>query len=186
LSDVTTRSAIEANMIWALIVVGILIGLILLVLLIGLALPKAHSASVAARYSQKPEAVFEAVSNWREYPTWRKDLKGVKERRGEPGQATWTELSKFGEVPLEIAESDPPRKLVAKIASDKLAFGGKWTYLIEPSESGCTLTITEDGEVYNPFFRIGARYILGYTATMKQFHQALSARFGQACEIASR
>src|SRR5438128_1401906 len=120
-------------MFWAF---GFIIAFALLVAIVvpvGMRIPRAHSASVSARYQQSPEAVFEAISNWREYPKWRKELRFVRERAGEAGRVSWSEVGRQGDMPLEVVESDPPRKLVVKIASDKLAFGGSWTYQIEPN-----------------------------------------------------
>ena len=34
-------------------------------------------------------------------------------------------------------------------------------------------TITENGEVYNPIFRFLSRYVMGYTATMDRYLQAV-------------
>jgi hypothetical protein len=96
----------------------------------------------------------------------------------------------MGEMPLEVIESDPPRKLVGKIADPqrKLPFGGTWTYVIEPSGdgNGCTLTITEDGEIYPPPFRVMAKYVFGYTSTMESYLKALSNKFGQDVEFVKR
>jgi len=169
-------------MFWASIIIGSIVVVIVLVVVIGLALPKVHSASVTARYKQPPEEIFEAISDWRGFPKWRGDLKSVKERAGEAGRVSWIEIGRMGEMPLEVLESDPPRKLVCRIASNKLPFGGTWTYQIEPTADGCTLAITEDGEVYNPIFRFMARFFFGYAATLRAYHAALSRKFAQACE----
>jgi hypothetical protein len=144
-------------------------------------LPRRHSASRTSQFRQKPEDVFEAIRNWRDFPSWRPELTDVRQRQGESGRESWVEVSKMGEMALEIVESDPPRKLVGKIADPhrKLPFGGTWTYLIEPAADGCTLTITEDGEIYPPLFRFMARFIFGYTRTMEQYMKALGRKFSE-------
>jgi hypothetical protein len=43
---------------------------------------------------------------------------------------------------------------------------------------GSLLTITEHGEIYNPLFRSISRYLLGYTATIDNYLQALHAKLG--------
>jgi hypothetical protein len=40
------------------------------------------------------------------------------------------------------------------------------------------VTITERGVVYNPIFRFVSRFLMGYTATMKTYLNALARRFG--------
>ena len=54
-----------------------------------------------------------------------------------------------------------------------MPFGGTWTYRLEPTASGTRLTITEDGEIYNPTFRFVARFVLGYEGTMTRYLDAL-------------
>jgi hypothetical protein len=72
-----------------------------------------------------------------------------------------------------------PSLLVARIADPSLPFGGTWTYRISPAAGGSELSITEDGEVYNPIFRFMARFVFGYTATMDAFIKHVQARFGE-------
>jgi hypothetical protein len=75
------------------------------------------------------------------------------------------------------ARSEPPRLLVARIADPDLPFGGTWTYDIAPAGGGSRVTITEDGEIYNPLFRFVARFILGYEGTIASYLAALEKRF---------
>ncbi len=44
--------------------------------------------------------------------------------------------------------------------------------------TGTRLTITENGEVYNPIFRFMSRFVFGHTATMDQFLSDLKKRVG--------
>jgi hypothetical protein len=37
---------------------------------------------------------------------------------------------------------------------------------LQPQSQGCLLTITEEGEIYNPVFRFVSRFVIGYTATI--------------------
>ncbi|PYP70520.1 MAG: hypothetical protein DMD41_14750, partial [Gemmatimonadetes bacterium] len=84
---------------------------------------------------------------------------------------------------LETIAAVPPRRLVRRIADPKLPFGGTWTWEITAAPGGSTLTITEDGEIYNPIFRFVARFILGYTGTMESYLKALAARLGEQVVI---
>jgi hypothetical protein len=68
--------------------------------------------------------------------------------------------------------------LITKIADPKLPFGGTWTYDIAPAGDSCTLTITENGEVYNPLFRFVSRFIIGQSTTMDGYIKALDAKLG--------
>jgi hypothetical protein len=77
---------------------------------------------------------------------------------------------------LEVTELDPPRRMVTRIADEGLPFGGTWTYELELAAGWTCVTLTEDGEIYNPFFRFVARFILGYDATMRTYLDGLEAR----------
>jgi hypothetical protein len=68
--------------------------------------------------------------------------------------------------------------MVTRIADSKLPFGGTWAYEIVPASNSCTLTITEDGEVYNPLFRFVSRFVIGHTATLDGYLKALSTKLG--------
>ena len=48
---------------WVLIVLGVIVGLILLIGLVGMLIPKAHVASRKARFNQTPETVWDAITD---------------------------------------------------------------------------------------------------------------------------
>ncbi|HSR42141.1 MAG TPA: SRPBCC family protein, partial [Longimicrobiales bacterium] len=84
-----------------------------------------------------------------------------------------------GTMTIETVEAEVPTRLVTRIADEDLPFGGTWTYELEPTGDGRTrVTITEDGEVYNPVFRFMARFVFGHTATMDTYLDGLEARMG--------
>jgi len=77
---------------------------------------------------------------------------------------------------MAVERMEPPRVLVARIADPKLPFGGTWTYEITPDAGGSRLTITENGEIYNPLFRFMARFIFGYEGTIQSYLSSLEKR----------
>ena len=175
---------------WLLIILAVVVAIVVIVYVIGALMPVQHSATRAARFKQKPETIFAAITDWRAFPAWRPELKEVRERQGGDGRASWLELSRDGEIAMEVIESDPPRKLVGRIADPerKLPFGGTWTYVVEPSSdgAGCTLSITEDGEVYPPPFRFMSKYVFGHTATMEKYLTNLGRKFGEEVQSVER
>jgi hypothetical protein len=76
----------------------------------------------------------------------------------------------------QIVEQVPPRRLVTRVADPDLPYGGTWTFELDPQPAGTRLTITERGEIYNPIFRVFARFVFGYAATMERYLDALEAR----------
>jgi Uncharacterized conserved protein len=160
-----------------LMVAGALAGLVVIMWIVGALLPAEHTATRMARYAQPPEAVWEAITNSSAMTAWRSGLEEVRPLPS--GKAGWLEVSDFGELPLEIVEQDPPRRLVTRIADDSLPFGGTWTYVITPAEGGATLRITEDGVVRSAFFRFMARFVFGHTATIETYLTDLGKKFGE-------
>ena len=74
-----------------------------------------------------------------------------------------------GTIAFEAQESEPPRRLVTRITDKTLPFGGAWTFTLQPVDGGTKLTITENGEVYNPLFRVMSRFVFGHTATIDRY-----------------
>lgn len=169
-------------MVWKIlfIVIGVLVAIPLLVALIGMMLPQKHQASRSVRFVRTPpQKIFETITNWRDFPTWRSGVNAVEERKAQNGNDSWIEHSKQGTLPFEVTEKDPPHTLVTHIADPKLPFGGSWTWKIEPDGGGCRVTVTEDGEIYNPIFRTVARFVFGYTATMEAYLKDLGQKLGE-------
>lgn len=129
-----------------LIVLAAVVALVVLVTIIGAMLPKAHTATRSAVVAQSPEAVYAFA------------------------------LAKARDPQYEIVEDQPRRRLVTRIADKSLPYGGSWTIDLAPEASGTRVTITENGEVYDPLFRFLSRYVFGHTATMDAYLKELAAK----------
>jgi hypothetical protein len=153
---------------WIGFVVLILGGAVVVMALVGTSLPVKHTATRSDTFKAAPQQVWDVISG---PPTWRPEVTHYEELPARDGHRMWIEYGKAdSKMTYEVVESDPPQKLVTRIADANLPFGGTWTYEITPaSDGGATLTITENGEVYNPIFRFMSRYVMGYTATMDRY-----------------
>jgi len=151
----------------------------LLLLSIGLLTPKQHIVTKTLKTKQKPETVWQAINDFQSQPTWRGELEKVEKMPDRNGKEMWKEVYKNGDMmPLETVESTPPHKLVRKIADPKLPFSGVWEMEIRPESDGSTLTITERGEVPNPFFRGVVKVFFGYEHTIIHYETELAKKFG--------
>jgi hypothetical protein len=163
---------------WILTVGGVLVGLILLITLVGLALPREHRASSHIRLRQPPESVFAVIRDVGAIPTWWPSVKRVSRRDDPQGREIWDETMEDGfEMGLEVATAEPPRLLKTLIVGDA-PFGGSWTTKIEAVPIGSTITVTEHGWVSNPIFRVISR-LMGHHRTMDDYLKALGSRFGE-------
>ena len=166
---------------WVYWIGGAIVGLVAVVAAIGAMLPRGHRATRAARYRQKPEAIYFTLAG----PVdWRSDVKGFGNLPDRDGRKQWWEQDSHGhKVTYELLEDVMPSRRVTRIADKSLPFGGTWTIEIAPAAEGSVVRITEDGEVYNVIFRFMARFIFGYTATIEGYLRDLGHRFGELTVI---
>jgi len=134
-----------------LIIVGGLVLLIVIVAAIGATLTRTHTASRTLRVRRPPQEAWTAI----------------------------TQAMTTSDVPVDIVENDPPRKLVSKVKETEKMFGGTWTVAVAPLENGSTVTITEDGWVANPIFRFVSRFVIGHHATMDGMLKSVAKNFGE-------
>lgn len=164
---------------WVLGIAGLLVALVLIVCIIGYVLPKSHVASASARFAAPPDSIWSSLTDVAAFPKWRPGVVRVELLPDETGQPGWREVGKHDAVTYRVVESARPRRLVTRIADQNLPYGGSWTYALTPDGSGTRLTITENGEVYNPIFRFVSRFIMGHTSMMEGVLRALGTRHGE-------
>jgi len=140
---------------WLLLIVVVLVVLVAAIAFIGATLPRDHVASRSLALRRPAEEVWAAIM-----------------------QATAA-----SGVPVDVVESDPPRRQVTRVKDTEKNFGGTWTITVTPSPTGSTLTITEDGWVSNPVFRFVSRYVMGHHATMDGMLKAVAKKFGEQPEL---
>lgn len=171
-------------MIWILAPVAVLVSLLLIVLAVGLSIPRRHVASRTLKTNQPPQVVWAALTDYEGQPAWRKDLKKVERLPDKNGHEVWREVYEDGSpLTMETAEAVAPERLVRIIADEGGPFSGRWEYDIKPEGAGSRLTITERGEVPNPLFRFVSRFMIGHTYFMEKFQKDLAAKFGEAAQI---
>lgn len=161
---------------WLLWIVAVVAVVAVLVVTVGYSLPKAHSVSRTTTLPLPPDAVYALLLDVDQYRTWRPAVNALQRNADRDGRPAWTEEASGMTIPLYFERLERPSLLVARIADPSLPFGGTWTYRIVPAAAGSQVTITEDGEVYNPFFRFMSRFVFGHAATIEEFVKNLEAR----------
>jgi hypothetical protein len=165
-----------------LLSLGCLALAILLIVAVGLLLPRDHVATRHASYHQSPTALYDAVRDIAKLTEWRTGLKSAEPLPPENGRARYREVSGHGPVTYRILEDKPAERLVLEIANDDLPYGGTWTFEFARSNDGATLRITERGFVKSPLFRFLARFVFGHTSTMEQYLRDLGRKFQDPVE----
>jgi uncharacterized protein YndB with AHSA1/START domain len=163
---------------WVVIALGVLIALVMLVVLIGWALPVKHHVTREATYAASPAQLFALITDVEAFPLWRPKVKSVHRDTSAQGRTRFRETGSDGTILFEVDREVPDQQLITRIADPKLPFGGTWTFDILPADAGrTTLRITEDGEVYSPVFRFVSRFVLGHHATIEVYLRDVAKRF---------
>ena len=165
---------------WAGSILGILVFVMLVIIAVGTTLPINHMATCAAKIAAPQHAVWRAISDPVDV-AWRSDITGSAVVQLTPS-LRWRETDRYGHSILyERVSTEPEHHLVNRIADPSLPFGGTWTYDVIPAPAirGTTVSIVENGEIYNPVFRFLSRFFIGYTQTMRQHLVDLGKDFGQ-------
>lgn len=171
---------------WFLIVLGLLAAIVAAVVVVGMMLPQNHTASRAASLPAAPEKVWAAITEVGDYPAWRGDVDSVAVLSS-GGKLSWREISGSDRITYEVVSSKPVSHFVVRIADKGLPFGGSWDYRLEPEGTATRLTITENGEVYNPVFRFVSKILMGHTATIDKYLRDLTKKIAaSAPEVRGR
>jgi hypothetical protein len=140
---------------------------------IGYSMPIRHTISKKLILNASAEEVWNVITDYKGYVEWRRGVEKVDVI----DSRHWTEKSNLGEIHYEAEVFTPQQLFVSRIKNKDLAFGGSWSFKLKQENPQVTvLQITEVGEVYNPFFRFMAKYILGHEATLNEYAQDLSKK----------
>jgi hypothetical protein len=161
---------------WVLRIVLAIVVLVGVTALVGLTLPVGHIASNTVGVSVPPDRVFAVITDFAKYPEWRSDVKTVTIEGAAGVGMIVREDGANGVIPLRVEVFESPSRLVMRIADPSLPFGGTWTYSLLGSEMGTAVTITENGEVYNPIFRVMQKLFFSPRATIDTYLADLKKR----------
>ena len=164
------------------IVLGIVIGLIAVVAIafvVGLLLPREHSASSRVTLKSAPAQVWPVVRDLSSLVgTW-SELKSARRLPDGNGKEVWEQNAGGFDMRLIVEEVTEPTRMVTRIdAPPDAAFGGTWTYRVEPEGAGTQVTVTEDGYVSNPIFRVMMK-VMGVHRTADNYLKALGKKLGE-------
>jgi uncharacterized protein YndB with AHSA1/START domain len=147
----------------------------LLVYMVGVFLPIRHTVTLEREIAAAPEEVWEVITGVEEYAEWRPGVEHAESIEPIGGWPAWREEGPEGTLTFAVAAVEPQRRWVTEIVDEGLPFGGRWTYVLEPTDGGTDLTITEDGFVISPLYRF-VSFFTGYEGTAQAYLDALEAR----------
>ncbi len=165
---------------WILISVGIVVSILAVIAVIGMTMPKSHQVSRSITLKQTPDAVWQTITDFANVTSWNENVLKMEKQPDKNGNELWKETYKgnYG-LFLETTEATPPTRLVRTIADEKGPFSGRWEFALSANGGGCKLTITEFGDVPNPFFRFMFRMFMKPEVYVEMYLTALAKKFGE-------
>jgi hypothetical protein len=148
----------------------------------GIGLPMDHTATCTATIAQGESVLFDVVENDAESPAWRTDVLRVVRLTDPAGRPIWLETDARGSSVryLETEASRDQGMIVRSLDETSLPYSGRWEYSFQSAGAGrTTVTIVEHGTIFNPVFRLAAKYFVGYTSRMQTYLSDLGRKFGQ-------
>lgn len=171
---------------WVLLVLGVLLGLFVLIVVIGMLLPRAHRVARSLTIQAPPETIWQVIRDFPNVPTWHAEVQSVERLPDNLGREVWRETYKGGHLmKLETTELLPPRRLVRTIADEKGPFTGCWEFEIMAAEQGSRITITENGAISHPLIRLVFRLCMDPAMYLEKYLKALATKFGEAAIVAA-
>ncbi len=164
---------------WLLMSLGVVALVLAAIAVAGAFMARSHAVFRTLESKQPPEVVWAVVTDFPNTPTWHPEVKQVERLSDHEGHAVWRETYRNGyPIRLETTEATPPCRLVRAIQDEKGPFQGRWVFELTPTDAGTRLTITEHGDIANPFFRFMARVFMNPAIYLELYLKALAVKLG--------
>lgn len=168
---------------WVVSVGGGLIAPFLLVTLIGCCLPRCHTAARSVVLMQAVQSIWESITTFERIPGWWPACVMVERLPDRDGQAVYRQTFLQGRrqqaMTIQVVESIAPTRFATKIADERGPFQGRWVYDLTRDGNGCKVTLTEHGEIKNPFIRTMYRLTMSKTQFIDSYLVSLGRKFGE-------
>ena len=161
-----------------LVVVGLVVAVPAVLALVGLFLARDHTASTTMIHAAPVDRVWGLIADPSGYARWHPGITGAQRLEDRDGAAVWRLEGERGGFAVMTEALEPEQRMVTRIV-DESAFGGTWTWELEPVEGGTRLTLTERGEVYNPIFRTLGKLFLDQRATIEAWQTAIASALSE-------
>lgn len=157
------------------VVLFVIAGLIALVFVVGLLLPKQREYIRSAQFNSPVERVFDLVADVGTQATWRSDVKEIKVIN----QNTWTEVPKKS-TPITFRTKQKIANQVFHIEIiEPKNFNGYWLGSFAPTSTGTKVVFKEVVTIGNPFARVMSLVFVDLDKTMDSYMADLKAKLGE-------
>jgi uncharacterized protein YndB with AHSA1/START domain len=167
---------------WVWIALGVVAVIVLLVVvlsLLGSRLPEEHVATLTLRLNQKPQDVWETISDIGGHKNWARGITRIERLPDHDNHEVWRQHMGRNSFVLETTECQAPVRLVRTIADDHQMFSGNWEYEVGPDGEGTRVKLTEHGRVKGNVPRAMMHYLFGETLYLRRHLVSLAGKFGE-------
>ena len=162
--------------------VRVIVGLLVLAAIgygVGMSMPREHTVASRIQLTTPRDSVWAVLRAFGDYPKWDKDFKSSVRGTSRSGRELWVQDVGGMTMSVEFKSVQAPSRMVTEIVTgEKSDWGGVWTYDLVANGSGTEVTITEEGWIKSPIFRVMMK-AMGTYSTMDGVLKALGARFGE-------
>ena len=181
---VTAVEAVWLALQWGAIVAGSTVGVLALIAVVGCFYRRRYSVARSLRSRRPPQEVWQVISDFAAVPTWHPELKTVERLPDRSGHEVWRETDRRGyPVQLETIEALAPLHLVRHISDEDGPFSGQWEFDLQPAGEGSRITLTERGDIANPFFRVMFWTFMTPAFYLEMYLRALATKLGDAPQL---
>ena len=150
----------------------------------GTNLPETHQLSLQTVYHQPRAEVWSAISDYQQTPAWSPSVSRVERRPDLEGLPVWRLYDKDGHhMDVQVVEEKAPERHVSRIVETDYPYKGSWIIELEESGDRTLVTLTEEGQVRSPLWRLMMRYVMGQDSMVRAFLQDLGRKFGETPHI---
>lgn len=139
------------------------VALVVVVVLVGRALPARSEGETSRRFAASPQAVWDALHDVAKHPMGGKMARSVTELETRDGRLSWTEDLGHGElISVRTVETSEPHALVREMDASSVPMSSRWEYALTPDGDGCVVSLRgvtdiRDGDWKVPIFRVMMR-----------------------------
>lgn len=143
-------------MFWALSIAGAVVALLVVLLLVlaiyGRTIPVARTTAVEVDLRKSPQEVYALISDVAGFVRWAPDVRSIKQEPSHDGKPAYTMRIDRQNMFFSVTAAEPPKTFALTIRGNKIC-SSSWCWDITPTPAGCTVRLTECGEVYISIIR---------------------------------
>lgn len=132
--------------------------------LYGKRIPVGHVVACEINLKRSPQEVYDLVADVPGHVNWAPNVRGITEAPPDNGRPAYRMRVDRQEMYFFVSAAEPPRTFTLTVPGDKM-FRGTWTWDITQTPgvggggAGCTVRLTERGEIFVAFVRAMLRVL---------------------------